>query len=145
VERKKILKAFGANIIYTDPMEGSDGAIIRSKELLLEQPEKYFKPDQYNNPSNPKAHTLSTARELVTQTEGAITHFVATIGTGGTGMGTGAGLRELKPGVQVIAAEPDNPFHGLEGLRHMASSIVPGICCDDRLDGKVGVETEAAY
>jgi cysteine synthase B len=145
IERKKILKAFGANIIFTDPMEGSDGAIIRSKELLAENPEKYFKPDQYNNPSNPKAHSLTTARELIEQTEGEITHFVASIGTGGTVMGTGEGLRGLKPGVQVIAAEPDNPFHGLEGLKHMASSIVPGIYHENKLDGKVGVETEAAY
>lgn len=145
VERKKILRAFGATIVYTDPMEGSDGAIIKSKELLAKFPERYFKPDQYNNPANPRAHELGTAREIVAQTGGGVTHFVASIGTGGTVMGTGAGLRALKPGVRVFAAEPDNPFHGLEGLKHMASSIVPGIYDEARLDGKIGVETEAAY
>lgn len=145
IERKKILKAFGANIVYTDPMEGSDGAIVKSKELLTKYPDRYFKPDQYNNPSNPKAHTLTTAREIFAQTGGKVTHFVATIGTGGTVMGTGQGLKELNPAIQVVAAEPDNPFHGLEGLKHMASSIVPGIYHAERLDGKIGVETELAY
>ena len=145
LERKRILRAYGADIIYTDPMEGSDGAIIKSKELLEKSPEKYFKPDQYNNPSNSKAHTLTTAHELMQQTDGEITHFVASIGTGGTIMGTGEGLRQLKPSVKIFAAEPDNPFHGLEGLKHMASSIVPGIFHEDRLDGKIPVETEAAY
>ena len=145
IERKKILKAFGARIVYTDPMEGSDGAIIRSQELLAANPARYFKPDQYNNPANPKAHRFTTAREIMDQTGGAVTHFVASIGTGGTVMGTGEGLRELKPGVKIFAAEPDNPFHGLEGLKHMASSMVPGIFHEDQLDGKIGVETEAAY
>ena len=145
IERKKILKAFGAATVYTDPLEGSDGAILKSKELLESNPDKYFKHDQYNNPSNPRAHELTTAKEIVGQTRGAVTHFVATIGTGGTVMGTGAGLKALKPGIKVFAAEPDNPFHGLEGLKHMASSMVPGIYFEDRLDGKIGVETEAAY
>ncbi len=145
LERKRILRAFGAEIVYTDPMEGSDGAIVKSRELLAENPQRYFKPDQYNNPSNPRAHTLSTAREIIAQTEGAVTHFIASIGTGGTVMGTGAGLKEWNPAVTVLAAEPDNPFHGLEGLKHMDSSIVPGIYHEDRLDGKIPVETEAAY
>ncbi len=144
VERKKILSNYGARIIFTDPMEGSDGAILKSREILHNEPEKYFKPDQYNNPSNPKAH-LATAREIFEQTGGRITHFVASIGTGGTVMGTGEGLRRLNPEVRVFACEPDNPFHGLEGLKHMESSIVPGIYHEDRLDGKIPVETEAAY
>lgn len=145
VERKRILRAYGADILYTDPMEGSDGAILKSKELLESNPDKYFKPDQYNNPSNPKAHMLGTAREIMAQTDGEVTHFVAAIGTGGTVMGTGAGLRQLKPGVRIFAAEPDNPFHGLEGLKHMASSIMPGIYHEDQLDGKIPIETEGAY
>jgi cysteine synthase B len=145
VERKQILRAYGAGVVYTDPMEGSDGAILKSRELLHAHPERYFKPDQYNNPANPKAHALGTAPEILAQTGGAVTHFVAAIGTGGTVMGTGAGLRARKPGVQIYAAEPAQPFHGLEGLKHMASSLVPGIYHEAELDGKIGVETEPAY
>ena len=144
-EPKQVLAAFGANVIYTDPMEGSDGAILKSRELLHDSPDLYFKPDQYNNPDNPLAHTLGTAREIHAQTGGAVTHFVATIGTGGTVMGTTRGLRELNPNIRCYAAEPADPFHGIEGLKHMASSIVPGIYDEGYLDGKIGVETEDAY
>jgi S-sulfo-L-cysteine synthase (O-acetyl-L-serine-dependent) len=143
-ERKRILSSLGARIIYTDPMEGSDGAIMKSRELLKEFPGKYYKPDQYNNPSNPKAHQ-ATAREIFEQSGGEVTHLVASIGTGGTIMGAGAALRALKPDVKVLACEPDNPFHGLEGLKHMESSIVPGIYHEELLDGKLPIETEPAY
>ncbi|MHC4267116.1 MAG: PLP-dependent cysteine synthase family protein [Planctomycetota bacterium] len=144
-ERKRIIRAFGAKITFSDPLEGSDGAILESRKLLTENPEKYFKPDQYNNQANPKAHYLSTGKEIFEQTEGRVTHFVATIGTGGTIMGTGKRLKELNPGIQVIAAEPEFPLHGIEGLKHMASSIVPGIYHEDKLDGKIPTPTEESY
>jgi len=144
-ERKRIIRAFGAKITFSDPLEGSDGAILESRKLLKENPGKYFKPDQYNNQANPKAHYLSTGKEIFEQTEGRVTHFVATIGTGGTIMGTGKRLKELDPGIQVIAAEPEYPLHGIEGLKHMASSIVPGIYHEDKLDGKIPTPTEESY
>jgi cysteine synthase B len=144
-ERKKIVRAFGAKITFSDPLEGSDGAILDARKLLAENPEKYFKPDQYNNEANSKAHYLTTGREVFDQTDGRITHFVATIGTGGTIMGTGKRLKEYNSGIQVIAAEPEHPLHGIEGLKHMASSIVPGIYHEDELDGKISIPTEEAY
>ncbi len=144
-ERKRIIRAFGAKITFSDPLEGSDGAILDSRKLLKENPGKYFKPDQYNNPSNPKAHYLSTGKEIFEQTEGRVTHFVATIGTGGTIMGTGKRLKEFNSEIQVIAAEPEYPLHGIEGLKHMASSIVPGIYHEDKLDGKIPTPTEESY
>lgn len=144
-ERKKIIKAFGAKIIFSDPMEGSDGAIRVARSLYEENPERYFKPDQYNNPSNPQAHYDTTGPEIIEQTEGRITHFVAGIGTGGTIMGTGRRLKEFNSNIKVIAAEPEEPLHGLEGLKHMASSIVPGIYHEEELDGKISIPTEEAY
>ena len=144
-ERKKIIKAYGAEIIYSSGMEGSDGAIIKCREVLEADPDRYFKPDQYFNPNNPQAHYESTGPEIWEATNGQITHFVAGIGTGGTIMGTGRYLKEQNPNVQVIAAEPDDALHGLEGLKHMASSIVPGIYHEEKLDGKVPVPTEDAY
>jgi len=144
-ERKEVVAAFGARVIYSDPLEGSDGAIRLCRKILAEHPERYFKPDQYNNPANTLAHYETTGPEIWRQTEGAVTHFVAAIGTGGTIMGTGRYLKERNPAVQVIAAEPDDAFHGLEGLKHMASSIVPGIFHEEELDRKVGVSTEDAY
>src|SRR4029450_11641855 len=110
-----------------------------------EVPERYFKPDQYGNPMNPQAHYESTGPEIWRATEGRVTHFVASIGTGGTIMGTGRYLKERNPAIQVIAAEPDDALHGLEGLKHMATSIVPGIYHEEELDGKVPVPTDAAY
>src|SRR5881296_4261544 len=145
VERKKVVVAFGAKAIYSDPLEGSDGAIRLCRKILAEAPERYFKPDQYNNPANSLAHYETTGPEIWRQTEGAVTHVVATIGTGGTIMGTGRYLKEQNPAVQVIAAEPDDAFHGLEGLKHMASSIVPGIYHEQELDLKIGVATDDAY
>ncbi|MEE9591261.1 MAG: cysteine synthase [Thermodesulfobacteriota bacterium] len=144
-ERKKILRAFGANVIFSDPLEGSDGAIRLAWKLYVEESEKYCKLDQYNNPSNSKAHYETTGPEIIEQTEGTITHFIATIGTGGTIMGVGGRLKEFNPNIHVIAVEPDTPLHGLEGLKHMASSIVPGIYHEEALDKKLPVPTEEAY
>jgi len=144
-ERKQVVAAFGAKAIYSDPLEGSDGAIRLCRKILAENPERYFKPDQYNNPANSLAHYETTGPEIWRQTAGRVTHFVAGIGTGGTVMGTGRYLKEQNPAVQVIAAEPEDAFHGLEGLKHMASSIVPGIYHEEELDLKIGVPTEEAY
>jgi cysteine synthase B len=144
-ERKLIINAYGAKITFSDPMEGSDGAIRLCREVLQADPEKYYKPDQYFNPMNPQAHYENTGPEIYRQTERGVTHFLAGIGTGGTVMGTGRYLKEVDPKIQVIAVEPDDALHGLEGLKHMASSIVPGIYHEDRLDGKVPVSTEDAY
>jgi cysteine synthase B len=145
IERKQIIQAYGAKITFSDPLEGSDGAIRLSREILKANPERYFKPDQYFNPMNPQAHYETTGPEIYRQTDGMITHFVAGIGTGGTIMGTGQYLKEVNPAIQVIAVEPDDALHGLEGLKHMATSIVPGIYHEERLDGKISVSTEDAY
>jgi cysteine synthase B len=145
VERKKIILAYGAKITFSSELEGSDGAIRLCRKILHESPERYFKPDQYFNPANPLAHYRTTGPEIWQQTQGQITHFVAGIGTGGTVMGTGRFLKERDPYIQVIAVEPDDAFHGLEGLKHMASSIVPGIYDEEQLDRKISVSTENAY
>jgi cysteine synthase B len=145
VERKKVIGAYGAEIVYSDPMEGSDGAIRLCRKILADDPERYFKPDQYNNPANPLAHYEGTGPEIWAQTEGRITHFVAAIGTSGTIMGTGRYLKERSRAIQVVAAEPEDAFHGLEGLKHMASSIVPGIYHENELDQKLGIGTDDAY
>jgi S-sulfo-L-cysteine synthase (O-acetyl-L-serine-dependent) len=126
-ERKRIIQAFGAKPIYSDPMEGSDGAIVLARKIIAENPGRYFKPDQYNNEANPLAHFEWTGPEIWRQTAGRITHFLAAIGTGGTIMGTGRYLKSRNPNIKIIAIEPDDAMHGLEGLKHMASSIVPGI------------------
>ena len=145
MERKHILQAYGANVVFSDPMEGSDGAIRLCRKIIEENPEKYFKPDQYFNPMNPQAHYETTGPEIMRQTDGKITHFVAGIGTGGTIMGAGRYLKEANPAIRVIAVEPDDALHGLEGLKHMASSIVPGIYHEDELDEKIAVSTDDAY
>jgi cysteine synthase B len=144
-ERKKTLSAFGAKVIFSSPLEGSDGAIRLAWKLYVENAERYCKLDQYNNPSNSKAHYETTGPEIIEQTDGAITHFVASIGTGGTIMGTGRRLKEHSKDIQVIAVEPESAFHGLEGLKHMESSIVPGIYHEEALDSKVPAPTEASY
>lgn len=144
-ERKRIIQAYGAKVIYSSPLEGSDGAIRLCREILAANREAYFKPDQYFNPFNPQAHVESTGPEIWRDTEGTVTHFVAGIGTGGTVMGTGRYLKQQNPHVQVVAVEPDDAWHGLEGLKHMASSIVPGIYHEEELDRKIGVATDAAY
>ena len=144
-ERKAILAAYGAEVVYTDPGELSDGAILEARKIYEADPGRYFKPDQYNNDANWFAHRDTTAPEIWQQTDGRITHLVATIGTSGTLMGTGRGLKAFNPAVQVIAAEPADAFHGIEGLKHMDSSIVPGIYDEAFLDHKVPVDTEDAY
>lgn len=145
LERKRIIGAFGAKVIYSSGMEGSDGAILLCREILKKDPDTYFKPDQYFNEANPLAHYESTGPEIWQATGGRVTHFVAGIGTGGTIMGTGRYLKEKNRNVQIIAAEPEDALHGLEGLKHMASSIVPGIYHEEELDRKVPVPTEDAY
>ena len=145
IECKHIIHVYGAQVIYSDPMEGSDGAIRLCRKILEADPEKYFKPDQYFNPMNPQAHYENTGPEIYHQTDKKVTHFVAGIGTGGTIMGTGRYLKEVNPKIQIIAVEPDDALHGLEGLKHMASSIVPGIYHEQELDSKIPVSTEDAY
>ena len=144
-ERKQIIHAYGAKVTYSDPMDGSDGAIRLCRKILEADPEKYFKPDQYFNPMNPQAHYENTGPEIYRQTDGKVTHFVAGIGTGGTVMGTGRYLKEVNPKIRIIAVEPDDALHGLEGLKHMATSIVPGIYHEEELDEKIPVSTEDAY
>ena len=144
MERRHVIHSFGADLVLSDPVEGSDGAILKCREIVDQNLGVYFKPDQYNNPSNPKAHYLHTASEIWEQTNGRITHFVATLGTSGTVMGTGRRLKELNPEIQIVAVEPPE-FHGIEGLKNMDVSIVPGIYDAKRYDNKIRVETEEAY
>jgi cysteine synthase B len=145
VERKKIIHAYSAKISYSDPLEGSDGAIRLCRQILEANRDKYFKPDQYFNPMNPQAHYETTGPEIYRQTNQTVTHFIAGIGTGGTVMGTGRYLKEVNPAIKIIAVEPDDALHGLEGLKHMATSIVPGIYHEEQLDGKISVATDDAY
>jgi cysteine synthase B len=144
-ERKRILKAFGAEIVFTDPMQGSDGAIIRARELHAAEPETYFYVDQYNNAGNWRSHYDTTAPELIEQTGGRLTHFVAGLGTSGTFVGTGRRLREFNPSIRLISVQPDSPLHGLEGLKHMETAIVPGIYEPSLADEDLGVSTEDAF
>jgi len=144
-ERKRIIKAFGAKIHFTNPLESTDGAIIYVRKLVEKYPEKYYYIDQYNNDANWKAHFDSTAVEIWNQTEGKITHFVAGIGTGGTVMGTGRRLKIFNPDVQVIGVQPDSPFHGIEGLKYIETSIKPGIFDENRLDRTIFIGTDIAY
>ena len=144
-ERKRIVRAFGAKIVLTDSLLGSDGAMIEAKRLVEEEPLKYFYADQYNNPSNWKAHYETTGVEIWEQTGGEITHFIACMGTSGTLMGTGRRLKEYNPDIQVISVEPSTPIHGLEGMKQMSTSIVPGIYDDHFPDRKLMVDTEDAY
>jgi S-sulfo-L-cysteine synthase (O-acetyl-L-serine-dependent) len=144
-ERKRILKAFGAEVVYTDPMQGSDGAIIRVKQMYEESPGLYFYPDQYNNPGNWRAHYDTTGPEILEQTGGRITHFVAGLGTSGTFVGAGRKLREVNASIKLISIQPDSPLHGLEGLKHMQTAIVPGIYDASLADEDLGVSTEDAF
>jgi cysteine synthase B len=144
-ERKRILKAFGAEIVYTDPGEGSDGAIRKCREVYAADPARYFYPDQYNNPANWKAHFEGTGPEIIEQTAGRITHFVTGLGTSGTFVGVTRRLRRDLPSVKCYSAQPSSGFHGLEGLKHMPSSIVPGIYDPSLADGNLWVETEDAH
>jgi len=144
-ERKKILRAYGVEVVLTDPGEGSDGAIREARRLYAEDPERYFYPDQYKNPANPRSHYESTAPEIWEQTEGEVTHFVAGLGTSGTFVGTATRLKEYNPEIKVVSFEPDSPFHGLEGMKHMASAIVPEIYDPTIADQNLGTPTEDAY
>ena len=145
-ERKGLMADFyGAEIVQSSPFEGSDGAIILAKKIYEENPDIYYMPVQYNNDSNWRAHFETTTKEIWEQTEKRVTHFIAGIGTGGTIMGTSRGLRELNPDIKCYAVEPEEELHGLEGLKHMGSSIVPGIYKEEELDGKISVKTEYAY
>lgn len=144
-ERKRIIKAYGAKVYLTDPLEGTDGAILFVRRLVEKNPERYVYLDQYNNPANWKAHFYSTGIEIWHQTGGRVTHLVAGIGTGGTIMGTGRRLKVYNPDIQVIGVQPAYPFHGIEGLKHIESSIKPGIFDESFLDRTIFVETEDAY
>ena len=144
VERKRMLRVLGAKTIETDPMRGSDGAQVVARELATLDPAKYFYPDQYNNDANWRAHYEGTGQEIWQQTEGRVTHFVAGLGTCGTFTGVGRRLKELNPAIRLISMEPDSPIHGLEGLKHLPTSKMPGIFDPTLADETVEVETEAA-
>jgi cysteine synthase B len=144
-ERKQILQGYGANILYTDPADGSDGAIRMARELAAKHPDQYFYADQYSNDANWKAHYYGTASEIWQQTQGRITHFVSMLGTSGTFVGTTRRLKELNPSVQCISLQPDSSFHGIEGAKHMASAIVPKIYDSSLADQNLEISTEAAY
>ena len=145
VERKKTLQAYGAKIIYSSPFEGSDGAIIEARKLAKNFPDKYFMPDQYNNKANPDAHYKTTGPEIWEQTNHKITHFISGIGTSGTAMGTSKFLKEKNKKIKTIGVQPDDSLHGLEGLKHIPSSIVPGIYNEYQLDEIYWANTEKSY
>lgn len=144
-ERKRTLYAFGAELVYTDPLAGTDGAIIEVRKIVEANPDIYFYPDQYNNPANWQAHYETTAVEIYNQTEGQLTHFVAGLGTTGTFIGTARRLRELNPNIKLISMQPDSPFHGLEGMKHLETAIVPGIYDATIADENLEVSTEEAH
>src|SRR5688572_25438199 len=144
-ERKRILHAFGAEIVFTDPMDGSDGAILRAKAMYAADPGLYFYPDQYNNPGNWRSHYDTTGPEVIEQTNGRLTHFVAGLGTSGTFVGAGRRLREFNDAIRLISVQPDSPLHGLEGLKHMGTAIVPGIYDPGLADEDLAVSTEEAF
>ncbi|MBZ5628518.1 MAG: cysteine synthase family protein [Acidobacteriia bacterium] len=145
VERKRILDAYGANIVYTDAGEGSDGAIRKARQMFSAEPDRYFYADQYSNDANWRAHYETTASEIWRQTEGRITHFVAMLGTSGTFVGTTRRLKELNPDVRCVSLQPDSSFHGIEGAKHMATAIVPKIYDPSMADADLGIATERAY
>ena len=144
-ERKHILRAYGAKLILTDPDLQTDGAIQRARELYGSDPELYFYPDQYNNEANWQAHYKTTGPEIIRQTEGSLTHFVAGLGTSGTFVGTGRRLREFNPAIRLISFQPDSGFHGLEGMKHMRTALVPGIYDSKLADEDLAITTEDAY
>jgi cysteine synthase B len=144
-ERKSILKALGAELVLTNPLEGTDGAIREARRLYAADPDTYFYPDQYNNEANWRAHYDTTAVEIIEQTSGRLTHFVAGLGTSGTFVGTGRRLRKFNPSIKLISFQPDSPFHGLEGLKHMETAIVPGIYDPSLADADLRISTERSY
>ncbi|WP_287128420.1 PLP-dependent cysteine synthase family protein [Candidatus Cyanaurora vandensis] len=143
-ERKRILNAYGVELVLTDPALSSDGAILKARELYTQNPDLYFYPDQYSNPHNWRAHYLTTGPEIYEQTQGRVTHFVAGLGTSGTCMGVGTRLKEHNPQIEILAMQPDSPFHGLEGLKHMATALVPAIYDPHVPTQQVEVSTEDA-
>ncbi|MDP2156388.1 MAG: cysteine synthase family protein [Nitrospirota bacterium] len=146
IERKKIIACFGAELIFSSPFDGADGAIRLAKEIVNKEPDRYFQPDQYNNPSNPKAHFLTTGPEILRQTKGAVTHFVACVGTGGTIMGVGKALREHNPAVKILSVHPDDAMHGIEGMKYLEEgAIVPAVFDKGFPDVRLTVDTEAAF
>ena len=144
-ERKRILQAYGARVVLTDPMSGTDGAILEVRRRVAESPDKYVYLDQYNNPANWQSHYETTGIEIFQQTTGRITHFVAGLGTSGTFVGVSRRLRELKPEARLISMQPDSPYHGLEGMKHMLTAIVPGIYDATLADEELEVMTEDAH
>src|SRR5712672_3611898 len=144
-ERKRILKAYGAEAVFSDAGEGSDGAIRLCRKIYEEDPDRYFYPDQYNNPANWRAHFDTTGPEIIEQTGGRITHFVAAMGTSGTFVGTSRRLKQYNPAIRAISFQPDSPFHGLEGLKHMESALVPAIYDPSIADEDLRVSTEEAH
>jgi cysteine synthase B len=144
-ERKQLVAAYGAEVVFSDELEGSDGAILLCRQMIAEEPDLYFYPDQYNNPANPLAHYNGTGREILEQTNGRITHFVAGLGTTGTFVGTAQRLKYRDPSIRTIAVQPEEAFHGLEGLKHLPSAIVPGIWDPSLADEIWGAPTEPAY
>jgi cysteine synthase B len=145
VERKKIIQGFGAEIVYSSPLEGSDGAIQVARAIYDQNPDQYYMPDQYSNPSNWRAHFLTTGPEILDQTRGEMTHFVAGVGTGGTLIGAGKALKEFNAGIRVVAIQPDAAMHGIEGLKHMESSMVPRIYDSGFPDETIYINTDKAY
>ena len=145
IGRKKTLEAYGAKIIYSSPFEGSDGAILGARKLARNFPDKYFMPDQYNNIANPLAHYQTTGPEIWNQTNGEITHLISGIGTSGTVMGTGRYLKSMNEKIKIVGVQPDEPLHGLDGLKHIPSSIVPGIYNEEELDILYNANTEKSY
>jgi len=144
-ERKLILRAFGAELVLTSPLEGTDGAIRAVRQLVAAHPDEYFYPDQYSNDANWRAHLETTGPEIIQQTDGRITHFVAGLGTSGTFMGTSRALRQFNPNIKVMSFQPDSPFHGLEGLKHMETAMVPSIYDSTMADADLRVSTEEAH
>ncbi len=145
VERKRILRAYGAEVVWTDPGESSDGAIRKARELAAAHPERYFYADQYSNDANWRAHYCGTANEIWQQTAGAVTHFVAMLGTTGTFVGTARRLKELNPAIRCVSLQPDSPFHGIEGAKHLPSAMVPRIYDPSLADENLEIGTEDAY
>lgn len=144
-ERRQLVIGYGAEVVFSDAMEGSDGAIRMVRQMIVEEPDRYFYPDQYNNPANPRAHYEGTGVEILEQTGGRVTHFVAGLGTTGTFVGTARRLKEHDPAIRTIAVMPDDAFHGLEGLKHLPTAIVPGIWETHDADEVWGAPTEPAY
>src|SRR5437762_1136277 len=144
-ERKLMLRALGAELVLTNPLESTDGAIREVRRLYASDPDRYFYPDQYSNESNWRAHYDTTAAEIIEQTSGRLTQFVAGLGTGGTFVGTGRRLRKFNPAIKLVSFQPNSPFHGLEGLKHMVSAIVPGIYDPTLADEDLRIDTERAY